>query len=630
MSNNGEQARSSELQPDNDRFLLSLFELSRSAFDHGPSENRRKAASDLLHKALSFCGPAALSGSIESWNVAQEGDLRFEGDVPILSRPGDPNLLTFYFAVVLLRRALGSVDIRGGQYTDASPSATTWGQFLMGKARKKMILQADLAGVLDGTDEIRITPTLKLESNTDTGDRFRFHLLDVKLGRAFLESLRERHRDFLNHIMSDARKLAEPMITEAGPTGGGMAEYLLAKVLEKGKSHGIKAYQAAGVDVLRDLDESAVEHKAKGQLAKAFGIEADTVGIIPFVRQLILQAFACPPGDAIRAVAFVPDIAFKDFGKRQVVTSTAVQIFLPSPLPPESPLWKMWAAMVSLAGREKSVHDFSRRAEQLGYQQGEYMISHEMDTPISLLNQEREKLSQSGRLAIDYLELWRRHIKREWSDAPPPEMEAVYQSKGALLQTALRLGYARALRRSKIPRRVVDGRLRFWEFDELLQDLDHWLDVNIEIPADVMSGKAPWVFQTKTWLMFQLIGACHHVITFAFGECKRFDDWDAAKKLKRARLDLTSTAPSPNVLRLSLVNTGGPQQKDAAQDGGTLAPIRSSNFGVVQMPIAADDSDRAPDRRRVTVCPPKRANQVSKGVFLWEAWIKIEKEEVSS
>lgn len=307
-----------------------------------------------------------------------------------------------------------------------------------------------------------------------------------------------------------------------------------------------------------------------------------------------------------------------------------MQFLVDEPLTPEMclALYRISQRVCAVAG---GIWDMIRmtfvRAEELGYQEGEYMISHEMDTPISVLNREREHLSLNGRLAVDYLELWRRLIKREWSDAMPPEMATVYESTDALLQTALRFGYARSLRRSKVPRRVVDGRLRFWEFEELFHRLDQWLDVRIDLPEEVMLKQVPWAFQAKTWLMFHLIGACHHGITFAFEDCKRFDDWASAQTLRRARISVFWETPNDNVIRIKLMNTGFAMPPERAPEGTSCSPIRSSHFGPIQMPVAESASGLS-DRRQVTVCPPSVIKALPKGNALWEAWIEIAKEGV--
>lgn len=289
---------------------------------------------------------------------------------------------------------------------------------------------------------------------------------------------------------------------------------------------------------------------------------------------------------------------------------------------------ELFRTIVSPIEELSFAHINSERSKAVGFQQGEFMISHEMDTPIGVLNRDRSKLSQGGRLAVDYLELWRRQIKRDWSDAMPPEMNHVYRSKGALLEAALRLGYERALRRSKVPRHVVNGRLRFWEPDELLRDLDRWLDVSIELPEDIMSGESGWVFQAKTWLMFQLIDACHHAMTYAFEKCRRFDDWAAADALRRARLELSWSDSGDGVLSILLVNTGSEERGEregGTQGDGVLHPIRSSHVGIVRMPFARGPRGDA-DRRRVTVWPSQFAGRSPEGAFCWEARIEISKE----
>jgi len=292
---------------------------------------------------------------------------------------------------------------------------------------------------------------------------------------------------------------------------------------------------------------------------------------------------------------------------------------------------ELFRTIVSPMEELSFAHINSERSKSVGFQQGEFMISHEVDTPVGVLNRERENLSQGGRLAVDYLELWRRQMKRDWSDAMPPEMNQVYRTRGALFETALRLGYERAMRRSKVPKRMVDGRLRFWEPDELLRDLDKWLDVSIKLPEELMCNEAGWVFQAKTWLMFQLIDACYHTIRYAFERCRRFDGWDSADSLLRSRLDLSWDDSGEGVLSILLVNSGSENADDregGKQEGNLLRPIRSKHIGVIRMPVARGTRGNA-DQRQVTVWPAKLAARLPDGACYWEARIEIAREASS-
>ncbi len=270
----------------------------------------------------------------------------------------------------------------------------------------------------------------------------------------------------------------------------------------------------------------------------------------------------------------------------------------------------------------------SERSKALGFQQGEFMISHEVDTPVGVLNRERERLSQGGRLAVDYLELWRRQIKRDWSDGMPAEMKEVYRTSEALLDAALRLGYERAMRRSKAPKHMVNGRLQFWNPDELLRNLDKWLDVSLELPRDLLIRDSGWVFQAKTWLMFQLIDACHHSIRYAFERCRHFDDWGTVNLLHRSHLNLSWSENVEGTLSIVLANSASENTEDLkelAKVSDLMQPIRSSHIGVVKMPLARGASDEA-DRRRVAVWPARLARKSADGECYWETRIEISKE----
>lgn len=226
----------------------------------------------------------------------------------------------------------------------------------------------------------------------------------------------------------------------------------------------------------------------------------------------------------------------------------------------------------------------SDSGKKVGQQQIELALSHELDSPLGIISSDKEKLSPQGRLAVCYLEMWRRFTKRQWSDALPVEMEALFDSNEALFATAFNFGWWRASRRGKIPMRLANGRLRKWESEELLREIDKWLDVSLAFPIGMLACKGAWAFQVKMWLLFLLIGACYHVIQYSLGQTKNLDSWDTAKNFRRGNLELFAREVSEYKLEIVIRNSGDKSTETASYLDDVVKAITSHDLGLIRLP----------------------------------------------
>jgi hypothetical protein len=274
----------------------------------------------------------------------------------------------------------------------------------------------------------------------------------------------------------------------------------------------------------------------------------------------------------------------------------------------------------------------ARTSKAAGFQQGEFTIAHEMGPSISILNKERDALSESGKLAVDYLEIWKRFVKRDWSEAFPEEMAKAFAARGLLLDAALRLGYHRARRRSVIPKLRVGNRLELWPFNELRNALDYWLDVSIDLPGDILvqndevTPHPPWVYQAQTWLLFHLIGACHHSIRYAFQKSAPFSSWESAEGIRKGQVTTTWTDETGDLV-VKVSNVGGRKEPEPICRLDEVKAIRSSNLGgEIVMPLCVGTGAQSTDQRRVIVYPVQIDSELADGSYLWTAEVRIQRE----
>lgn len=261
-----------------------------------------------------------------------------------------------------------------------------------------------------------------------------------------------------------------------------------------------------------------------------------------FIRQMLVQAVLYPKDGPGATVAFLPDISHQDVRTEKQTSSTATQLFLRGPLLLNDPLWEMWATLVSLSGREKSVHDFSRRAEVSGFKKAEVNLSHELDTLIGTVEQEVK--SSAGKLSLQYIDTYRRILGFK-QDEGMPDMFAGSFTSELLKEFTFRLAYPRASNRGWVPQKN-DGSQ--WSPDELWKKHRLWMDCKIELP--------PWItperLQGRTydrkathvafWIFFLLISAQGHSIDYAFPLNVR-NTWDGNDLGgERAKLSIASTS----------------------------------------------------------------------------------------
>lgn len=262
------------------------------------------------------------------------------------------------------------------------------------------------------------------------------------------------------------------------------------------------------------------------------------------------------------------------------------------------------------------------RAEELGFQRGEYMISHEVDTPIGILNLERDRLSEEGRMAVDYLELWRRFIKREWSEALPKELDALFSRNNRLMVVGFRFGYARALLRSQVPKHVVKDRLEFWSYADMLLQMPRWLDYSIDLPEDLLTGNAGWVFQVKTWTLFFVIASCQHTIKYAFNGAGCLDDWDDNGNIRRAWLNVRWKRVNQHTGVIEIINSGDDRPPEYPCHTDVIQPIGSVDFGKIDLPVPRADVENN-TAKGVKIFPSRKVTNTETGQINWIAEIII-------
>ncbi len=308
----------------------------------------------------------------------------------------------------------------------------------------------------------------------------------------------------------------------------------------------------------------------------------------------------------------------------------------------------------------KNFSEGIKESKAVGFQQGEFMLAHELGPPISVIDRDRGKLSAPARLALDYLEIWMRFVRKEWSEGFPEGMARIFERPGALFQTALRFGYHRAQRRGVLPRRREGSKVKMCSYDDLLSSLPHWLDVSIDLPAEIMVANddelhdSGWVYQVQTWLLFFMIGACHHVIRYAFRNTKPFADWGSATGIRRAYLDISmpgqSSADAEDIM-IRISNSGDSLPVESIRGGDEIKAIRSSDLGdeikairssdlgdELIMPLAQSAGEAASmggganltgwtrSVRRVTVRPTHPAGDREDNSVLWVAEIRAKQE----
>lgn len=581
------------------RFLDAIFRQSRAVSPQRTEPNRYSAAARTLRDALEVSDETLPGGSVESWNIAADtARRRFETEMPILVRWPGNELIAFYIAVILLRRSLAGTDAEAPtQYS------TMWGHFLMGVAPRKKVVEAPLKGS-DIPAGVATTALDKTEQ-----------ILSIRLARRPLNDFCQTHSGLFSEVVKMAEMGAAKFLGSSDRSEDEWRELSLSMLQKHAAALPVQEFTARARTAVADLNDSALFNELREHLAERFGMNQRPDKCDPFARQLILQACLCPSETGISAVGFIPDVSQRVPGEDTDITSTALQVFLPKPLSVENPLWKMWAALVSIAGRGKSVHDFWDRAVRTGYQSGEFAIAHEMDTPLGILDEDRQSLSEDGKLAVDYLELWRRFAKRDWSEALPGGLDESFQSNDTFLAHAFRLGYKRAQKRGVVPNKRGESGITSIAADELLSEKATWLDADIQLPLDLLSAKKRWVYQVKSWIFFFAVGAVHHAIKYSFRNVPMTDDWRTSKDKVRSAFRITSSQEKNGQLHIVVEDAADDIEPEQMMRNEHLKPIRSNDLGVIDLPPV--------DGKEVTVVAFRKTGHDGQGRTVWHARIRV-------
>lgn len=169
---------------------------------------------------------------------------------------------------------------------------------------------------------------------------------------------------------------------------------------------------------------------------------------------------------------------------------------------------------------------FESRGEKKGEINSELSIAHYIDTPIGILQEEWDRLSDAGKLSVDYLEIWRRFAKRDFVKPLPRSIETMFADRDEFVRGVFGLWRSRAGRRGVAPKSSKTGECL--SVEELLSNAQCWLDLNVDLPAELCDSNPPeWVNFARTWLLFFATGSAHHVIDWAFTRCFiDFNDWN--------------------------------------------------------------------------------------------------------
>lgn len=374
---------------------------------------------DLLDGALDATDRCIPLLHVLSWNVAEPRGRRFEHNMPIWY--SQPLLLEPFLAILHLREALqGKRSTSTVHAWDDEESATMWGQFMMGIAHQKRIVQVDLAGS-DDTAGI-----IDLVDLPEDAERSIPRLHNILISRTWLDTLRSRHAFLRNSVLEFSRSWAQKL---GHPNPRSYLECSLQEVFsvidrEQDSPEGLKL-GALEMEVTRalmaDVDAVVQDSRLHDNIARLFATPKERAQQCAFVRQMILQAYLCPCPDRVSVVAFIPDVSYMDMDHGEI-SSIALEVFLPERLPSDASEWKRWASLVSLLGRGKTVHDYSKKERQEGLEHGwdeaAKTIVHHLKTGLSSALDWLEKLSESDLSALSYnsrkrIEIARRRLRED-------------------------------------------------------------------------------------------------------------------------------------------------------------------------------------------------------------------------
>ncbi len=353
--------RPSEKRADDERmrfFLDRMYELSTRAAQALGTDARYSLASSLLSDVLCVGQVAVPMASLESWNVAERGSRKFEYEMPIQFR--EPRFLDFFLCVLSLRLLIDA----GGDYAvtrwEGEDRSTMWAHFLMGVARRKGLLQVDVAGTRGLARELVIKPAAAPR------------LYDVAISREWMARLRDSHGEVGDFVRSQSRRWRDGINLR---TRDGYGECRLSDVRHAISDISLQ-HHAAPDDMGRlvgrlmaDVDAAAGMRNLQEEVRTIFDSDRGDHDTLAFLRQVILQSYICPCPDEMAAMAFIPDVSYHD-KERGEISSLALQVFLGERLPAEANEWRMWSSMVSLVGRGKTVHDYSQMEKEEGLEQG--------------------------------------------------------------------------------------------------------------------------------------------------------------------------------------------------------------------------------------------------------------------
>jgi len=209
--------------------------------------------------------------------------------------------------------------------------------------------------------------------------------------------------------------------------------------------------------------------------------------------------------------------------------------------------------LADITGRYLLTQDVEFFAVHHGETNSELSIAHDIDTPISVLQEEYDVLSESGKLAVDYLEIWRRFAKRDFNGQLPKSIDQLFDNSQLFFKSVYALGHYRAKRRNMAPRDTQTKKQIATAV--LLENSSSWLDVDIKFPAELFERTSEkWVSFTKTWLLFFAIGAAHHTIAYSFEKCHKptsFDD----NRIRRSLFKINFKKTDEGIL-LQIINRG--------------------------------------------------------------------------
>jgi hypothetical protein len=346
--------------------------------------------SDLLREMYSCSVNRLAMMALESWDVTREDfSARFDIETPVLYT--DIAHLNVFRAIALIRDM--NEHIAASNPLWGQRHALSFMHFILGSGARKHAFIVDLTGVPDlAAHEARLWSG-DTDPDVSEADRIRPPVIQVQLpgkrisclrqanGRlvSLMESMLNRSRSKLPKASVEVPAIAKLSDLVAGAAGSAVMrdDFPAVEMAEA-----LRLFEALQHEVNRDLRDMTVAVRIARWVGQQELTEADPLAIAAtdFLRQAFLQAVLAPRIDGCSVAVVIPDMshtvsaAGNEIGSAAPeaieASSLAVQYFPRGTVCPSDPEFSFWAAMISIVGRGKTVHDFSILERERGMREG--------------------------------------------------------------------------------------------------------------------------------------------------------------------------------------------------------------------------------------------------------------------